>query len=95
MYAVIFKAEVNEFDQAYLETASRLRELALNEYGCTEFSSCTEGKREIAISYWPSKQAIQTWKNDPVHLQAQKQGKAKWYKSYQVQVVEIMHQYGA
>lgn len=94
MYAVIFKAEVNKLDKAYSEMASRMRELAINEYGCTEFTSCMEGNSEIAISYWPSKEAIQAWKNNPEHQQAQALGKSKWYKSYQVQVVEVLNQYG-
>jgi len=95
MYAVIFKAEVNKLDKAYSEMASRMRELAINEYGCTEFTSCMEGNSEIAISYWPSKEAIQVWKNNPEHQQAQALGKSKWYKSYQVQVVEVLNQYGS
>ncbi len=95
MYAVIFKAEVNEFDETYSEMASRMRELAISEYGCTEFTSCTEGKKEIAISYWPSKEAIQSWKNNPEHKQVQALGKSKWYQSYQVQVVEVLHKYGS
>lgn len=94
MYAVIFKAEINTLDQEYLDTANSLRELAFSKYGCTEFTSCTEGNQEIAISYWPSTEAIQAWKEDPVHLQAQKQGRAKWYQSYQVQVVEVVREYG-
>lgn len=95
MYAVIFRAEVKEFDRLYSDMASRMRELAINEYGCIEFSSCTEGNSEIAISYWPSKEAIHAWKNNPEHKQAQALGKSKWYQSYQVQVVEVLHQYGS
>ena len=94
MYAVIFKAEINKIDEAYSEMANRMRELAINEYGCTEFTSCMEGNSEIAISYWPSKEAIQSWKNNPEHQQAQALGKTKWYQSYQVQVVEVLNQYG-
>ena len=75
--------------------ADRMRELAINEYGCIEFTSCTEGNSEIAISYWPNKEAIQAWKNNPEHQQAQALGKSKWYQSYQVQVVEVLHQYGS
>lgn len=95
MYAVIFKAEIDEIDQAYSETAQRMRALAMNKYGCREVTSCTEGKFEITISYWPDKERIRAWKNDPEHRQAQALGKSKWYKSYQVQVVEILHQYGS
>tara|TARA_R110000868_G_C10925488_1_gene765984 strand:+ start:1319 stop:1612 length:294 start_codon:yes stop_codon:yes gene_type:complete len=95
MYAVIFRAEVEELDESYSEMANRMRELAINEYGCIEFTSCTEGNSEIAISYWPSKEAIQAWKNNLEHQQAQALGKSKWYRSYQVQVVEVLHQYGS
>ena len=69
MYAVIFQATVNELDDEYYETAARLRELALSEYGCTEFSSYTQGTEEVAISYWPSKTHIQAWKK-PCRTQA-------------------------
>jgi heme-degrading monooxygenase HmoA len=95
MYAVIFKAEIDKIDPAYLETVQRMRALAMNKYGCCELTSCTEGKFEITISYWPNTAQIRAWKNDPEHQQAQALGKSKWYKSYQVQVVEILHQYGS
>ena len=95
MYAVIFRAEVKKIDESYLEMANRMRELAINVYGCIQFTSCTEGSNEIAISYWPSKEAIHAWKNSPEHKQAQMFGKTKWYKSCQVQIVEVLHQYGS
>ena len=93
MFAVIFTAEINQLDDLYSKTAIRLRDLAISEYGCTKFTSCTEGDREIAISYWQSKEQIQAWKNDPIHRQAQQHGRANWYKSYSVEIVEILHQY--
>lgn len=45
MYAVIFKAEINELDKAYFEMATRMRELAINQYGYIEFISITEGNQ--------------------------------------------------
>ena len=95
MYAVIFKAEIKNFDSEYSEMAARLRNLALEEYGCTEFTAATEGNIEVAISYWPSKEHIQRWKSDPEHQKAQALGKARWYKSYRVQVVEVLHEYNS
>ena len=95
MYAVIFRAEINELDQTYSSTANRMRELAINEYGCTEFTSCTDEGSEIAISYWPSIEHIRAWKNNSEHQQAQELGKTKWYKSYQVQIIEVLKEYGA
>jgi len=93
MYAVIFKAEINQLDTAYSETAIRMRDLAISKYGCVEFTSSTEGNNEIAISYWNSKEDIKAWKEDNEHKKAQALGKNNWYKSYTVQIVEILHEY--
>ncbi len=93
VYAVIFKAKINKLDQAYSETATRMRELAINEYGCTEFVSVTEGEQEISISYWNNKKDIAAWKQNAEHLVVQELGKSEWYKSYQVQVVEVIREY--
>ena len=37
MYAVIFKAKTKKVDDTYFKMAKRMRELAINEYGCIEF----------------------------------------------------------
>lgn len=95
MYAVIFKAEFDELDAEYAKTASRLRDIAIKNYGCSGFVSSTEGNFELAISYWPDRNAISAWKNDPEHREAQAKGKSKWYKSYTVQVAELVKEYGA
>lgn len=34
--------------------AKKMRELAINQYDCLEFTAITEGSDEIAISYWKS-----------------------------------------
>ena len=93
MYAVIFKAEINKIDKLYSAIANRMRELAINEYGCIKFSSVTEGNNEIAISYWNTKEQIKEWKQNKEHLKAQELGKNKWYKTYSVEIVEVISQY--
>ena len=90
MYAVIFRAKIKELDAQYLKMAERMRTLAINEYGCIEFTACTEGNDEIAISYWPSLEHIKAWHQNPEHKIAQELGKTKWYDSYQVQVTEVL-----
>ncbi|MGY8814062.1 MAG: antibiotic biosynthesis monooxygenase family protein [Gammaproteobacteria bacterium] len=93
MYAVIFKAEVNEFDQQYFDMVETLRALAKDQYGCIDIISATEGLNEITISYWNSLDDIKKWKQDEVHQDAQRLGKEKWYTSYKVQIVEVMREY--
>lgn len=95
MYAVIFRAEIADADEEYSGTASRLRDLALSEYGCAEFTSCTEGQREIAISYWETLEQISRWKQNALHLDAQEKGRSRWYRSYTVEVVELLRSYGS
>ncbi|MDJ0833908.1 MAG: DUF4188 domain-containing protein [Gammaproteobacteria bacterium] len=93
MYAVIFRASIRQLDAEYSDMASQLRQLALADYGCLEFTALTEGDEEIAISYWSDLEQIKRWKQDPLHLQAQRMGKQQWYRDYQVQVVEILRDY--
>lgn len=93
MYAVIFRAMVGVQDKEYEAAVQRMRELAFTQYGCLEFFAVTEGKQEVAISYWNNMESIQAWKNDIDHLEAQERGKKGWYESYRVEVVEIKRQY--
>ena len=93
MYAVIFRAEINDLDQSYFDMAARMQELAKSKYGCIEFTSLTEDKQEITISYWESEKQIIAWKQDPEHKKAQEIGRSKWYKSYQVQIVKVEREY--
>lgn len=90
MYAVIFKASVAELDEEYLHMAQRLKDLAFEKYGCLDFVSVTEGNEEIAISYWETEQQILKWKNDPEHRKAQRMGRDKWYKSFNIEICEVI-----
>lgn len=94
MIVVIFSAEIAELDNEYHATASHLRDLAMQRYGCVDFVSFTEGTRELAISYWPSEAHIKTWRRDPEHIRALELGKSKWYRSFKVEIAHIRSQYG-
>ena len=93
MYAVIFRAKVAELDKEYSRTAERMRQRAIEKYGCTEFVSVSEGDDEISISYWETQEQINAWKNDAGHLAARELGRYKWYGWYKVQVVAIVREY--
>tara|TARA_R110001599_G_scaffold353881_1_gene602126 strand:- start:118735 stop:119037 length:303 start_codon:yes stop_codon:yes gene_type:complete len=93
VFAVIFRAEIASFDAEYAELAARMRDMAIQDYGCKEFTSCTEGRHEIAISYWDNEDQIKQWKQNAEHLVAQGKGREKWYESYSVEVVEIVRNY--
>ncbi|BBN81519.1 hypothetical protein PA25_15040 [Pseudoalteromonas sp. A25] len=93
MFAVIFKAKVGVQDAEYAKTVGLMRDLAFEKYNCQDFIALTEGKQEIAISYWQSEDDIKNWHSDSEHRVAQQFGREKWYESYTVEVVEIKRRY--
>lgn len=86
MYTVIFTAEVNRLDEDYEQLAAQLHTIAFSEFGCIDFESVCDGKKEIAISRWPSIEAIKAWHAHPLHREAQEKGKTHWYKRYSVTI---------
>ncbi|MDR3481905.1 MAG: antibiotic biosynthesis monooxygenase [Burkholderiaceae bacterium] len=93
MYVVIFRAKVRAFDAEYSTVAARMRELALTQFGCLDFQALTEGRDEIALSYWPDEASIVAWKAHSEHVLAQQLGRERWYESYIVQVAQIGREY--
>jgi len=77
MFAVIFTAELKEIDSDYYATANRMREFAINEYGCVDLTSVAEDGKEITVSYWHQKERIVQWKKNKEHIEAQQKGKDK------------------
>lgn len=93
MFVVIFRAAVGRRDADYAVTAARLRELAVQRYGCLDFVSCEQDGQEIAVSYWPDQRHIVDWREDPEHKAAQQRGSDHWYNGHRVEVAEICRSY--
>jgi len=93
MVVVIFRAKVRALDKEYSQVAARMREIALEQFGCLEFYSVTEGSDEVALSYWQNEADIKAWKSHPEHVLAQQTGRERWYESYSVQIAAISREY--
>jgi heme-degrading monooxygenase HmoA len=93
MFVVIFRAKVRQFDADYSTMAAQMRELALTQFGCLDFTAVTEGEQEIALSYWPDEASIRAWKQHADHLMAQKLGRERWYAAYSVEIAQITRSY--
>lgn len=93
MFVVIFRAKVRAMDGEYSQVAGRLRELALQRFGCLEFVAVNDGPDEVALSYWPDEERIRAWKQYSEHVLAQELGRERWYESYIVQVANIGREY--
>ncbi|MFV1997775.1 MAG: antibiotic biosynthesis monooxygenase [Acidiferrobacterales bacterium] len=94
MFIVIFRAKIAGLDEEYNRTASKMRILAEQKYGCLGFISAMEDDEEISISYWENQEQIKSWKNDAEHIAAQELGKTRWYEWYSVQIAEVVREYG-
>ena len=92
MVVVIFRATLAKPDEEYFVTAQRLRELAFAEFGCLDFVSFNEADREIAVSYWPSAEAVRAWRDHPEHQAAQRLGSSRWYRDWQIEVATVTRQ---
>lgn len=91
-YAVIFTSISSENIDGYEEMAQQMVELARNIEGFMGMDSAKQ-KQGITISYWETTEAISKWKNESKHLMAQKLGKEKWYKYYNVRVAKVLKEY--
>lgn len=87
-YAVIFTTLRNDIDEGYNEMAKQMLELAKQQLGFLGEESVRE-ELGITISYWESLKAIENWKNNAKHLQAQQLGRGKWYKKYKLRVARV------
>ena len=92
---VIFRAKIANLEADYHCRAARLRELAMGQYGCLEFVTMTQGKDEIALSYWENLEQVKAWRQAPEHLEAQALGCSMWYDSHRVEVTEVLRSYGS
>lgn len=92
-YAVIFSSTRTDGDHGYEATAQRMLDLASQQEG---FLGVESARNEIGltVSYWESMKAIQAWKQQLDHIQAQHQGREQWYQAYRVRIARVDAEYG-
>jgi heme-degrading monooxygenase HmoA len=94
-YAVIFIARRTSIDDGYSATATRMEDLAHSQLGFLGIESVEQGDGlELTVSYWRDEQSIFDWKHNLEHLDAQRQGREKWYKTLEIRVARVERAYG-
>lgn len=91
-YAVIFTSTRTEVVAGYAEMAIKMVELAKAQPGFIGMESA-RSEIGITVSYWESLEAIQKWKDNLDHLEAQEKGKTTWYKHYKVRIAKVEREY--
>ena len=92
-YAVIFSSHSTDDVEGYLETATRMVELAAQQPGFLGVESAREDLG-ITVSYWSDLESIKKWKAQAEHREAQKLGMDKWYSTYKTRIALVERDYG-
>jgi len=92
-YAVIFSSIKNNNDEGYNIMAKKMDELARLQVGFLGIESARE-EIGVTVSYWENVEAIQQWKNNVSHIEAQLKGKTDWYNTYKVRIAKVEREYG-
>jgi heme-degrading monooxygenase HmoA len=94
-YAVIFSSRQSADTEGYDDMAQRMQELAAQQPGYLGIESARDADGfGITVSYWESLEAIRAWKANGEHLVAQKNGRERWYASYNLRVCRVEYEYG-
>jgi heme-degrading monooxygenase HmoA len=91
--AVIFTSLRTDGDHGYGDTAARMEELAARQPGYLGFESARSGLG-ISVAYWVDEAAAAAWKQVAEHQAAQRTGRERWYRDYQVRVATVTRSYG-
>ena len=92
-YAVIFTSVRTVVDNNYAGIAQRMVELAEQQPGYLGHESA-RNELGITVSYWSSLEAIQNWKMNTEHLNAQQNGREEWYAQYKTRICKVERDYG-
>lgn len=93
-YAVVFTSLHTEDLQGYDEMAVEMLELAQRQPGYLGAESARD-QLGITVSYWSSLEAISAWKQQARHVEAQQQGKTRWYENYKTRICLVERDYGS
>jgi heme-degrading monooxygenase HmoA len=93
-YAVIFTSKRTDSDLGYETMAQEMFRLALEQTGCfgAESVRSIDGLG-ITIAYFSDEAAINAWKRNVRHVEAQRIGKERWYAHYEVRVAKVERAY--
>lgn len=88
-WAAIFLSERGEDLAGYAEMDLATIQAAQQINGFLGYVSLKQGDVGMFISYWSSREAIENWRMNTLHLSAKRMGKTKWYERYVSQLAEV------
>ena len=92
-YAVIFTSLQTGDLAGYDEASERMLELAAAMPGYLGVEAAREGLG-ITVSYWADLESIAAWKRQAEHMEAQGNGRRRWYSHYATRIAKVERAYG-
>jgi heme-degrading monooxygenase HmoA len=94
-YAVIFVAELTDTDRDnYKQTGDRMLALAQQQPGYLGYvDMCAGGDNSFNVSYWKDLESIRKWREHCDHKAAQKLGRDRWYKRFEINIARVERSY--
>ena len=83
-------------EQEYFEFAGRLRPMLEGRDGfisIERFESLTEPGKILSLSFWRDEQAVEKWRREEPHIEAQLAGRARIFRDYRLRVATVMRDY--
>jgi heme-degrading monooxygenase HmoA len=98
MIAVIFEVQPNDgCAETYLRIAERLRP-HLDEIdgfvSIERFSSLSNPGKILSLSFWRDEAAIQQWRRNADHRDAQSAGRTEIFEDYRLRIAGVIRDYG-
>lgn len=92
-YVAIFSSVRGPDDGGYGAMSERMVERVRRQPGFLGMESVrTADGHGITVSYWDSEASIRAWKRDTEHLEAQREGRERWYERYALRIARVERQ---
>lgn len=82
-------------DDAYEASAAKMVALAREQPGFLGVESARDPvtRAGITVSFWRTAEHARRWKQVTEHLDAQRNGRARWYERYAVRIATVEREY--
>jgi heme-degrading monooxygenase HmoA len=57
------------------------------------FESITSKGKFVSLQFWRDEECVRKWRNVQKHREAQKQGRARIFKSYRLRIAQVLRDY--
>jgi heme-degrading monooxygenase HmoA len=94
MIVTVFRSRLMPgLQEEYVTLVERMREIAENMPGYISHKGfwADDGER-VTIVEFDTEEAQRAWRMHPEHVEAQRQGRLKYYASYDLQVCNVLHE---